>query len=337
MLHKEEEIISFLKAKKRIEAWGKEKGWDFTVGVFLYYIANGLSPKNRELQLENQKKYHLPLVHAQAPVLLENSLSYTGKDSLLEIAIEQCAKLRKEDPLKMPLDIDVHVGVVVFDEEQIPKKPCIYTIDEFLEQKNTLLSQSATRFNQLRKKAAAHNLGLLVENARAVIFGMSHVTQKPRMHFVPFNKLNTLLSISSEGLVLDIAHWAGGRFAPLQFKKNNSESEQEQLFAIEGITSWEEYLENNPDYEQYLAHTKVLHMSNATGIGVSLKEYPELEKKWGSTGTIQGLLKKKDLKSILEYASKKNIPIAIEVDYDIKNIPKNNFSEADDFLKYILD
>ena len=51
---------------------------------------------------------------------------------------------------------------------------------------------------------------------------------------------------------------------------------------------------------------------------------------------IMGEIKKSTLRKIIKYSIDNCIPVMIEVDYDIKRIPENNFKEADELLKYAL-
>ncbi|MBI2632404.1 hypothetical protein HYW75_05350 [Candidatus Pacearchaeota archaeon] len=98
--------------------------------------------------------------------------------------------------------------------------------------------------------------------------------------------------ISGGRIVLDVAHWAAARSAPELFEKNKAYEDKELLFKTEGIKSWDEYVERNPDLNSYIPHTRVFHMSNSTGLGVYLDE--ENLEKWGDVGTVEGLVPRSD-------------------------------------------
>lgn len=345
MLHSEPEIQAFLRAKERIEAYGETVGQPLNVGAFLFLLPFTLKDENREKAINNQSKYQVPILHAQATFQLKHNLvfskkqdlSITGEKDLLEIVIEQTSELKKSDPSKSPVDLDFNVGAYVC--RQIPEQkpvPFIYYPDEFLSQKEELFQRSISRFSELKDLAGQNGLGAGLENAITNVF-VPHPHLKglpPRMYAHPFNDLVSLRRISGDSIILDLAHWAATRSAPDLFEKNGAHNEKETLFKVEGISSWEEYRERNPDLWSFIPYTRVFHISNATGLGVYLEgEYLE---KWGDVGSIEGLIPREDFHKVVSHARDANKPLIIEVDYDIKNIPQNDYKEADPMLSYIL-
>jgi hypothetical protein len=347
MLHSEPEVQAFLRAKDRIEAYGDMIGQTMQVGAFLFFLPFALKDENREKQITNQSRYQIPILHAQASFQLKHNLVYSkdqdlslngGKD-LLEIAIDQTAELKKHDPSKFPVDVDFNVGAYLC--RQIPEQkpvPFIYSLDEFLSQKEELFQRSVSRFSELRQLAEQNGLGVGLENAITNVF-VPHPHLKgepPRMYTHPFNDIYSMRRISGESIILDMAHWAAGRSAPELFEKNGAHEERELLFKMEGISSWDEYRERNPDLDSYIPHSMVFHISNSTGLGVYLDKYPDLQEKWGDVGTIEGLVPRSDFHKIAQSAREDNKPVIIEVEYDVKNIPQNNYKEADPMLSYML-
>ncbi len=344
MMHYEKEVQAFLAAKERIESGLANKlGLNFDVGVFLYFTANALNENNRKKQLENQKKYKLPILHCQTPIQREHSICIETKDAakngcLLETAIEQCAELKNYDRTNIQTAVDTHTGIVVFDDyKPTDDFPGVFSLKTFCQKKAELLKKSRNRFYDLAIKAMKYGLDFVLENSLPVVLELDRAdaNQAPRLHYLPFSDLKSLLDISDKSITLDIAHLIGGQYAPTQFDANGVD--KKTLFETENVHNSEEYLAHHPQYTQYLAHAKILHLSNTQGIGVRLEKYPELEKKWGGWGTEGGLLDAKDLRKMFAYAHLNGLPVMIEVDYDIKKIPEKKFSEADDFIKFIFE
>lgn len=343
MLHSEPEVQAFLRAKDRIEAYGDVIGQPLDVGAFLFFIPPALKDENMAKQLENQSKYRLPIVHAQSTFQSKHCLSFSAEQDsesqgidLMDVVVKQVAALRTYDPLRLPVDVSVNVGLYLSRRKIEPKSPVIYTPEEFPAYREKLFRKSVARFSQLEELARSYDLGVAVENGVTAIFA-HHVklTDKiPSMFVHPFNDLASLVAISNGKLVLDLAHLAGTRCASEFFEKNRVYEDREVLFKMEGITSWDEYLERNPGFESYLPYSRVLHMSNATGLGVYLEG--EFLEKWGNVGTIEGIVPREDFHKIVSHAKENNKPVIIEVEYDVKNIPQNNYKEADALLEYIL-
>ncbi len=348
MLHSEPEIKAFLNAKKRIEKYGENIEQPIEVGAFLYYTPRALSEENRSKQIINQERYQLPIVHAQAPIQLENCLAYTSEDeekfkrkSLLETTIEQTYEVRKHDPQKSnPVHVDMHLGIIVVREglQEHAHLPCIYSLDEFLDKKDELLTKCIMRYDQLKALAQKRGLGTVIENSITAAFSPDHTLSKtPRMLYFPFNDLNSLNTISKGSITFDTGHWAATRSARYQLENNHAYDDREFLFRMEDITSWKEYLTRNPSCQEYLNFfTKVFHVSNVTGLGVHLEKHPELQKQWGDAGTTDGLISRNEFQSITEYARANGRPLILEVEYDLKNIPQNEFKEADPLITDML-
>jgi hypothetical protein len=66
------------------------------------------------------------------------------------------------------------------------------------------------------------------------------------------------------------------------------------------------------------------------------RRVPELQEKWGKDGTYEGALTPADLEFYLDFARNQQIPVVLEVDFDIAKIGDNKFIEADDFLQHVF-
>jgi hypothetical protein len=100
--------------------------------------------------------------------------------------------------------------------------------------------------------------------------------------------------------------------------------------------TWSSYTDSFCTASDYFgAAPEAIHLSNFEGIGVHLATR-ELRAKWGKDGTNEGTLSPAEMKSYLDWARKQQIPVVLEVDFDIGNIGENKFIEADDFLRHIL-
>jgi len=349
MLHSEPEVIAFRNAQKRIQALGDELGQPIQVGAFLFLLPRALTDENRTKQLENQRKYNIPIIHAQATFQLRHNLVYSreqdtslvGGRDLLEIALDQVSQLRRgsaQDQLSLPFHLDYNIGAFVSPEVPAERKvQYVYTLQEFLAQREELYQRAKNRFSELQALAKDEGLEVAVENAINAVFAPHPALGgTPQMYYHPFNGLKPLVDVSNGNLVFDSAHWIASRSAVVSFERNGATREREILFQTEGVNSWEQYLENNPNFDRYLPFARVLHMSNATGLGVFLEKYPQDKARWGDGGEVEGLIPRKDLRTMASHAIEQGKPVIIEVDYDIKEIPKNEFSEADKFLRYVL-
>ncbi len=349
MLHDEKEIMAFLKAKRRIEEFGLKSGTEINVGVFLYYFPKVLTEEKRNLQIINQKKYKLPIIHSQTPIRDENSLIYSSEnilksenESLLEQTIYQCIKLKEYD-ISNNLDnfyIDTHIGLCISDK-LANKVPAIISLKKFINNKENYLNRVKERFESLDNLIKKNGLGgMVLENSPSISYEIdknsNYQRNIPIPYFFPFSDINSLSEISKNKITLDISHLSASRNAIKYLDNNKAKREKEILFSMEGVNSIKEYNLKHPIYGDYLPYLKAIHMSNRVGIGTHLNGFPEYINKWGNEGMIKGEINKLTLRKLFKYAQEKSIPIIIEVDYDIKKIPENNYNEADDLLKYAL-
>ena len=340
MLHDEKEIVAFLEAKERIEAYGDTLGMPFNVGAFLYFTEKALSFEKRADQSVNQKHYKLPLVHAQTPIQLANSLAYDktehrrhGRIGWLETCLRHCAELRRDDSnrYKTHMDVDTHVGAIVLDEPT--NMPCVYSMPEYLARKDAIKASIGERFDQLHIFAEQLRLGFVVENSITACVSPTPASKgKPVMHYFPFNNFADLQTITNGNMTFDVGHWAASKSAATQLRDR---PERHRVFEMEGIESWEQYLESHGAYNTYLYAAKVIHLSNVTGLGVHLQ--PDLESLWGKDGTVEGLIPRADLVRTVTAARERNVPVIMEMDYDIMRIPQNKYLEADKMLQYIFE
>lgn len=343
MLQYEGEIEAFLKAKERIEGLGEKRDFPLDVNVFLFYNDRALSPENRDRQIRNQNRYHLPIVHSQTPIMNHNSLSYDdaeserfgGKQGFLETAIEQTAELVSLSSNKgYPVKVDTHIGISVLpDLKEENPEPGNYSVGYFCEHRQELLEKSRNRFRELDAKAKAKGLAMVLENAfPAVYHGRAYPRDSVGLVYLPLNQLGYLKHVSDGKLNLDISHWGAATDVINKLEENGFDRELDILFHIEQVSSRGEYFGKILPFTSYLNFVKTLHLSNSTGIGSRLS--PELRGKWGDDGTVEGIVSQENMIYLMEFARDNKIPAMIEVDYDIKNIPTNHFIEADTFLKY---
>jgi len=345
MLHYEAEIQAFLKAKQRIEALGESHSIPMNVGAFLFFVPSALKEANVQKQIENQRKYELPIIHAQSSFQAPHNLFYSrhqdcsldGQSDFMERVIEQTQRLKQLDPSGLPADVDLNVGLYSFRDIPEPNADPAHVLplDVIVNQREALLQRFKSRFGELRDIARENGLGLVLENAITSVF-VPHPTYNKRlgMYFYAFNDINSLRKISGDSLALDIAHWAATESAPGLFERNKAFEYRDFLFAMDGITSWDEYKQHHPALSEHSKQAKVFHFSNATGLGVYLEG--DLEAKWGDVGTVEGIVPRQDFRTIIDDARENGKPVIIEVDYDIKNIPVNQFREADKLLDHIL-
>ncbi len=343
MLHQEKEIQAFLAAKERIEKIGNGRGHVLDVGAFLFFVPPAMKEEALEKQLENQQKYAIPIVHAQSTFQSKHCLGFSSKQDpesgdkdLINLVVNHVAALRAYDPIKFPVDISVNVGIYLCRREIDPKSPVIYTLDEFLPQRDALYERSFTKFSQLEKLAQSLDLGVAIENGITACFA-PHIKLKdktPTVFAHPFNDFASLVALSDGKLVLDAAHWAGTHSVPEYFERNKMHEDIKMLFALEGIHSWGEYHSRHPALNEYFPYTRAFHISNATGPGIFLGENDA--KKWGDAGTIEGIVPREDFHAIVNYAKQHRRPLIMEVDYDLAKISENQFREADEMIEYML-
>lgn len=344
MLHKESEIQAFLAAKERIEEYGRNIGRPLNVGAFLFFIPPAMKPENLDKQLENQSRYRVPIVHAQSTFQSRHCLAYgaaqdqetQGRD-LVDLVVNQTAALHSLDDSTFPVYVSVNVGLYLSRTTFNPSSPVVYTLGEFSSIKEEVLRRTTQRFSDLEKLAREKNIRVAIENGVTTLFAphIKLADKTPTLFVQPFNSLPSLLSISGNQLVFDTAHWAGTRSAPEFFERNKAYEDRTMLFMIEGIQSWNEYLEHHPLFEKYLPHSKAIHIGNATGMGISLEE--DSVRKWGKVGVSpKGIVSRKEFNRISDFAQNHQCPLIIEVEYDIPNIPSRKYREADEMIKYIV-
>ena len=81
MLHFEKEIKAFNEAGDRLRSIGEKYGVQVNMGAFLPFMPkSSRTPENLTKQIENQKKYHLPVKIAETGVYHQNSLSNVSGD-----------------------------------------------------------------------------------------------------------------------------------------------------------------------------------------------------------------------------------------------------------------
>jgi hypothetical protein len=329
-LHEEGEIQAFLEAKPRIERLTAAYGLPSDVGVFAYYTPRLIGPTQREQQLKNQERHKLPIFHAQTPIFGTSSLAYDG-EGLLETTIDHVAQLCAMSNSKN-CSVDTHIGVVV-NEHHTPL-PEVYTPSEALTQRDAIFARAQQRFAQLTARAAQYGMSMLLENQITAQFAPGNGNATPQLHYLPFNDLASIERIAGTAITCDVAHWAATRHAQAQFEHNGIEPAT--LFAISGVANWDEYHAANGTLYDLLARSQAIHLSNTAGIGVHLERTPELAKQWGDWGTNSGLLSAQELRESLVYGALNDVPVMIEVDYDIKRIAENKFTEADAFLTHLF-
>lgn len=346
MLHFEKEIETFLEAKKRLEAIGDRTGVPLEVGAFLPFMPNhSRKPESFDKQLENQKKYHLPIRLVETGVYHKNALSYAEdnptydftKPSDLERTIMHVAKLRDLDLTAYgKLVVAPHMGILVIDsiKEGDFSNPSIFSFRDFMCNKEFLYQKSKAEFTRLSNIASALRLKLAIEPAHlACVENVFHYQDKKGSHEMVhqvFNDLTSLLDISRGHLVLDANHLAVNRNVPARFKMNGYDPAA--LFATMGISSWDEYIKRVGEVKDYLPHAHGVHISSVDGIGVRLKPGTENGRLWGD-GTGPDTTRTADYNLMLRTAQERGLPVAIEQEYELKPL---TYREADLFLEPVL-
>ena len=358
MTQYEGEIKAFLAAKKRLEEASAGTKLPLEVGVFLYYTDKAITPEVRVKQRANQRLYKLPIFHAQAPIYQHNSLAFAEEEaarfpdraSMLEATIEQAAWMRDlgpQTPFSEALSVETHPGVIVYpdfnpSDPTDTNRPSTYSIQDFLEKRDRLLEIMKARYAALKERGALEGVAFGIENCHAVVLEPDRwAGNKPRFNYTPFGDIASLrhmAGVSPENaeqgryLVFDIAHQATARDAPDAFRRNDTPKNLAHLLNIYDVQTPEEFLRRFGDIPTKLGDANTIQLSNVTGLGVHLGATPELEKRWGKDGTFKGVLTRDEMRGAIEHARAHGIPLALELDYDIKKIPTNQFVEVDKFL-----
>jgi hypothetical protein len=352
MLHSDKEPRIFLESKKRIESLGEKYGIPLEIGAFLPFMPDKSRTKESfEKQIENQKKYKLPIRLVETGIHRNNSLAYVPGDptynpdisSDLEKTIEQTAKLRDLDPNPSEsLVIAPHVGIIVTG---IPKAdfsiPCFYSPEYFVEHRDEIINVATNRFSQLQNMAKEKGLTFAVENAYlAAVEDLtcwwmksppSNNLNKYQMHHQTLNDFNSLKDISKGNMVFDMAHFWAMINLPAQFEKNKDIISPDVLFATMQISSWYEYLGKICMSEDYLKQSHAIHISQIGGIGFKLPPGTEMARRWNGEG--KALIPSRAFRDTLKIAQKHNLPVAIEQDYSFSPL---DYKEADSFIEPIF-
>lgn len=346
MLHSESEIQAFLSAKTRLESLGESRGFPLEVGAFLPFMRqSSRTPENFAKQIENQAKHRLPIWLVEPGIQHTNSISYVPGDptydseipSELEATIIQTAKLRDLDPSAQPsLVVGPHIGIRVLPSLDPGNfsQPAVYSMADFIANRDTLYQRSKERFANLRELSRSQGLNLLLENSYSAIvedreFWHGRASKEYDLSHQPFNDLGSLMDISPDGLVLDVAHFAAMKNMPAQYESNRDIVDPHALFSIMEISSWEEYPDKIKNLGQHLANARALHLSEVSGIGVRLVRGSEEERRWGGPN----LMEPSEHRDILINAQARNLPVGIEEDYRLDPL---TYDEADAFLSPVL-
>jgi len=352
VLNNEPEPIAFLSAKRRIEALADKYNVPVEVGAFLAFMPGfARNPANFEKQIENQKKYKLPIRLVETGVQENNSLAYTPEDptfnpempSQLESVVRHVAILRDIDSTAPErLVVAPHVGVQTVAKyyhgvESIKQgdfgRPGVYSPEDFQELENKIYDRVEENFGRLKEVGGRKGLELALENTPPIEVKNNHLNL-PGLHYhlLPFNEREKLIKLSNGKIVLDVSHLAISNFTPEQINGNKSIEGQEALFRIMRLDNWDAYRNAMGKPESYFPYAKALHMSQASGIGFELPSGPECDI-WGGKGTGNGLLSNQDFHKFFDFARANNLPVCIEEVYDTKNL---TFREADAFLEPIF-
>jgi hypothetical protein len=348
MLHNETEVNAFKEAKPRIEKYMESKEIPTEVGVFFYMRPFAItSQKRRSAQIETQKREKFPIYHVQAPIIGAHSLGHYGQDPqkansngcLLETAIEHSGNLMLYSPTQF--DVDVHTGIFVYPDVEGNRElgPATYTVDAFEENRVEILENTREGFQSLEGLAMDRGLRLLLENEPLASYEAGAIAgfRSPRLIYKPFGTHQILDSIS-ENRTFDTAHFASTKNVPHIFERNNIDPTS--FFNVLSMSKdkqdpWSQYDASFCTAADYSGkEPAAIHLSNFEGIGVHLTD-PELQGKWGKAGTNEGTLTPAEMKFYLDFAKNRQIPIVLEVDFDIGKIGENKFIEADNFLRYV--
>ncbi|HLA23015.1 MAG TPA: hypothetical protein VJZ93_00585 [Candidatus Nanoarchaeia archaeon] len=352
MLHFDKEIEAFLEAKDRIEILSDSYGVPTEVGAFLPFLpGHSIKSENFEKQLENERKYGIPIRLVETCIQRNNSLAYVPSDptynsekpSDLGRTIDHVARLRDLDPNpRENLVVAPHVGVIVPHDlkEGDFSIPGFYSVPDFVKMRDKIIDTAESRFAGLQELGIQKGLTLAIENAYLAVVQDSSFWQtgnrtedmdKYKMHYEVLNDLPNLSKISRGNLVLDLAHLVAMEEIPNAFSRNNFSPDN--LFATMGISSWDEYEKRVGMQEEYMAQARAVHISQVEGIGVRLPANSEPAQHWGGGKTLQGLIPKERFVDVLKESQRRNLPVSLELDYSFKPF---TYKEADDLLEPIL-
>ena len=356
MLHFDEEVQAFLEAKQRLETLGQKHNVLIDVGAFLLYLPkHARTPENFRKQIENQKKYALPIRLAETGVEGSNGLSYGKGDptynpddsSDIELVIDQVARLRDLDinPLES-LVVAPQVGIMVADiEEDDFSKSCFYPLKYFVENREVILYRVKERFSQLQEYARKNGLTLAIENAllaqiedssywHSLKHKDSEITADYKLNYGVFNDLESLTEISQRNIVFDLAHFAAEVNTPGQFEANKDSVNPESLFDTMGISSWLEYHGAIGQLDDYLVQARAVHLSQVEGIGLRLSAGTEAARRWGGGGELPPLISVETQQYVLREAQSRGLPVSLEPEYSLKPL---TYEEADALVEPILE
>ena len=349
MLHDETEVNAFKEAKPRIEQYLGAKDIPTEVGVFVYLAPFAITSEARRAQIETQKTEKVPIYHVQTPIIGVHSLDFYGQDPRnaiangcqLEAAIEHAGNLLLHSPAAF--DVDVHTGVFVYPDVKgnQPIGPGTYTLEAFAERREEILKNTRAGFQRLERLAIDREMRLLLENEPIASYeaGAIEGYRSPRLIYKPFGTHQILDSISANR-TFDTAHFASTKNVPGVFQKNDVDPAS--LFNMLAMDNdqqdmWSRYNASFCTANDYFGKAPgAIHLSNFEGIGVHLAGR-ELREKWGKDGTNEGTLTPAEMKSYLGFAIKRQIPVVLEVDFDIGKIGEKKFIEADNFLRHVCE
>jgi hypothetical protein len=353
------EVEAFRKAKDRIEELGSSVGVPIEVGAFSIFMPKpARTEKGYEAQFESQKKNRLPIRIVETGIYGSNALSYTrgsetyklGRPSNQEDVLDQTARLRDLDQTAPErLVVAPHIGIFVSEsvEEGNLKNPALYSVQDFLKNRKDILDRSKETFTGLEKRATELGLRLALEMSSPANYetigdweneqATSERTGKESNNslvYKPFEVLRPLMQVSGKSIVLDAGHIGASRNIETRFTANDQSPDK--LFEMMNVSSWGEFNRGVGTNEDYLPRTHGIHISPTDGIGVRL-EGTEEGRLWGD-GTGQDLTSMSDYMLLLRTAIDKDLPIAVEPEFNFK--PSNGepfaFKEADAFLEPIL-
>ena len=348
MLHSDNEPDIFRTAQERLVKLGDDCGVPLEVGAFLLYLpAKTRTPENFEKQLKNQEKHRLPIRLVETGVQRQNALSYGPSDptynpqvqSDLELVIEQAAKLRDLDPTaSQSLIVAPHIGIIVLDSAKKGdfSKPGLYSVADFVEQRDAIYNRAKTRFAELSDKASVRGLKLAIENAYSAVFEnigyWQGVPEAFGMGLQVFNDFQSFIDISRGNIVLDVAHFAAMKNIPARYKQNRDVMSSDALFATLGINSWDEFEAKAGKIEDYFPKARALHLSSQDGLSIRVPAGTEIGRRWGD-GTDPDLTTMATYHQCLDEAISRGLPVAIEEAFNTKPL---TYKEADAFLEPIL-
>lgn len=354
MINSEQEIQTFLQAKKRLESLGAKYNVPLEVGAFLPFMPGfSRKPAAFKAQIENQKRYELPIWLVETGIQRQNNLAYAeGIDptynsqvqSDLDDVVDQVARLRDLDSNALEdLVVAPHVGILAVDMSKGDfSKPGFLSVHDFAERRDRLLKQAEIRFGQLRERGKSLGLNVCLENAYLASFQDSNFWQKHSdrsegekkfsMHYEVLNDLHSLTEISQGNLVFDIAHFAVMQNIPDLFEENGDVISPDDLFSTMAISSWNEYRNRVGKIEYYLNQSHAIHISQVEGIGVRLPSGSDEARRWGGSGERRPLISNETFCEVLRFGYSHDLPIGLEPDYKFPI----SYIEADELLEPII-